>query len=154
MPAAVRAEAENIPFEPDPGNAGVEKINMNIRIVCAVAAVSGLAAVAKAAPAAVSAELPVGNSMDSAAVVNLPSVEIVANRATSKTPIAFTNISKAQLATANDGRDVPYLLAATPSLITTSDAGGGMGYTSMRVRGTDGTRINVTVNGVPINNPE
>lgn len=154
MPAAVRAEAENIPFEPDPGNAGVEKINMNIRIVCAVAAVSGLAAVAKAAPVAVSAELPVGNSMDSAAVVNLPSVEIVANRATSKTPIAFTNISKAQLAVANDGRDVPYLLAATPSLITTSDAGGGMGYTSMRVRGTDGTRINVTVNGVPINNPE
>ena len=101
MPAAVRAEAENIPFEPDPGNAGVEKINMNIRIVCAVAAVSGLAAVAKAAPAALSAELPVGNSMDSAAVVNLPSVEIVANRATSKTPVAFTNISKAQLAVAN-----------------------------------------------------
>ena len=84
----------------------------------------------------------------------LNEVEVVANRATSKTPVAFTNVSKQKLLEHNDGRDLTYLLQATPSVITTSDAGAGMGYTSMRVRGTDGSRINVTANGVPINNPE
>ncbi len=86
--------------------------------------------------------------------VTLQQVEIVANRATSKTPVAFTNVSKSELNRHNDGRDIPYLLQATPSVITTSDAGAGMGYTSLRVRGTDGSRINITANGIPINNPE
>lgn len=81
-------------------------------------------------------------------------LEVVANRATSKTPVAFTNISKEELLKSNDGRDITYLLQATPSVITTSDAGSGMGYTSMRVRGTDASRINVTANGVPINDAE
>ena len=68
--------------------------------------------------------------------------------------MAFTTVKKAELESFNDGRDIPYLLQMTPSLITTSDAGAGMGYTSLRVRGTDGSRINITANGIPINNPE
>ena len=91
---------------------------------------------------------------DSSRVINLENVEVVANRATGNTPIAFTDVTKAELNEANDGRDLPYLLLRTPSLITTSDAGTGMGYTSMRIRGTDGSRINVTANGIPINNSE
>ena len=54
----------------------------------------------------------------------------------------------------NFGQDLPYLLSMTPSAITTSDAGAGIGYTTLRVRGTDGTRINVTANGIPINDAE
>lgn len=88
------------------------------------------------------------------ATVALEPIEIVANRADSKTPIAFTNVKRAELESYNDGRDIPYLLQMTPSLITTSDAGAGMGYTSLRVRGTDGSRINITANGIPINNSE
>lgn len=91
---------------------------------------------------------------DSDTTVVLRQIEVVANRATDKTPVAFTNITKAQLESYNDGRDIPYLLRMTPSVITTSDAGAGMGYTSMRVRGTDGSRINITANGIPINNSE
>ena len=87
-------------------------------------------------------------------VVALRQIEIVANRADAKTPVAFTTVKKAELESFNDGRDIPYLLQMTPSLITTSDAGAGMGYTSLRVRGTDGSRINITANGIPINNPE
>lgn len=85
---------------------------------------------------------------------SLANIEIVANRANEKTPVAFTNVSKSELAKANDGRDIPYLLKSTPSVITTSDAGAGMGYTSMRIRGTDASRINITANGIPINNSE
>lgn len=93
------------------------------------------------------------NYTDSLAV-DLKEVSVVANRATVKTPVAFTDIPRAELLSANDGRDITYLLSSTPSVITTSDAGAGVGYTSMRVRGTDGSRINVTANGIPINNPE
>ncbi len=84
----------------------------------------------------------------------LDQIEVVANRATSKTPVAFTNISKQELNRNNDGRDMTYLLQSTPSVTVTSDAGSGIGYTSIRVRGTDGSRINVMANGIPINNPE
>ncbi len=84
----------------------------------------------------------------------LNQIEVVANRATSATPVAFTNVTKRELLRHNDGQDVTYLLMSTPSVTVTSDAGAGIGYTSMRVRGTDGSRINVMANGVPINNPE
>lgn len=84
----------------------------------------------------------------------LEEIEVVANRATAKTPVAFTNVSKEELLKSNDGRDMTYLLQLTPSVTVTSDAGTGIGYTSMRIRGTDGSRINVTANGIPINNPE
>lgn len=86
--------------------------------------------------------------------IKLRTVEVSANRADHRTPVAFTNVSKEQLLRANDGRDMTYLLSATPSVLATSDAGAGMGYTSMRVRGTDATRINVMANGVPVNDSE
>ena len=88
---------------------------------------------------------------DSLRVINLQEVEVISTRATNSTPVAFTNIGKEQLKKQNFGQDLPYLLSMTPSAITTSDAGAGVGYTTLRVRGTDGTRINVTANGIPIN---
>ena len=91
---------------------------------------------------------------DSATVINLEEVLIQASRATARTPIAFTNLQSEQLSAFNLGQDVPFLLQATPSVIATSDAGTGVGYTSIRVRGTDATRINVSANGIPINNSE
>ena len=86
--------------------------------------------------------------------VNLQEVEVISTRATRTTPVAFTNIGKEELQKQNLGQDLPYLLSMTPSAISTSDAGAGIGYTSIRVRGTDGTRINVTANGIPINDAE
>lgn len=94
------------------------------------------------------------NKKDSIQIVNLKGIEVVSTRATNNTPVAFTNISKKDLKRRNSGKDLPYLLSLSPSIITTSDAGTGIGYTSMRVRGTDGTRINVTINGIPVNDAE
>jgi len=91
---------------------------------------------------------------DSLRVVNLQEVEIISTRATGNTPVAFTNVTKEELKKQNFGQDLPYLLSMTPSAITTSDAGAGIGYTTLRVRGTDATRINVTANGIPINDAE
>lgn len=91
---------------------------------------------------------------DSLKVVNLQEVQIVSTRATSKTPVAFTNVSKEELKKQNFGQDIPFLLSMTPSALTTSDAGAGIGYTTLRVRGTDGTRINITANGIPMNDAE
>ncbi len=91
---------------------------------------------------------------DDSLSVNLKTVEVTTNRATLKTPVAFINISKEKLTKSNDGKDITYLLGMTPSVVSTSDAGMGMGYTSMRVRGTDPTRINVTANGIPLNDSE
>lgn len=91
---------------------------------------------------------------DSLRNVNLQGVEIIATRATKTTPMAFTNIDKEQIKQRNLGQDLPYLLSMTPSVITTSDAGAGVGYTTMRVRGTDPTRINITANGIPVNDAE
>ncbi|MBO5779935.1 MAG: TonB-dependent receptor [Muribaculaceae bacterium] len=91
---------------------------------------------------------------DSLSVLNLDEVVVVATRATDKTPVAFTNVTARELERVNTGIDLPYLLQATPSVITTSDAGTGIGYSSIRVRGTDGSRINVTANGIPVNDAE
>ena len=91
---------------------------------------------------------------DSLRVISLQEVEIISTRATGTTPVAFTNVSKEQLKKQNFGQDIPYLLSFTPSVLTTSDAGAGIGYTSNRVRGTDATRINVTTNGIPMNDAE
>ncbi len=79
---------------------------------------------------------------------------VTATRAGAKTPVAFSNMSREEIKSRNFGQDVPYLLSSTPSVVTSSDAGHGIGYTSMRIRGTDGNRINVTVNGVPLNDAE
>ncbi len=92
--------------------------------------------------------------VDSVNSRKLQEVEILGNRASRNTPLAFTTITKEQIATINLGKDVPYLLSMTPSAITTSDAGMGIGYTSLRIRGTDATRINVTANGIPLNDAE
>jgi iron complex outermembrane receptor protein len=75
-------------------------------------------------------------------------------RAKDKNPITFTNVSKQELAPRNLGQDIPILLNYLPSVVTTTDAGNGIGYTYMRVRGADGSRINVTLNGVPFNDSE
>jgi iron complex outermembrane receptor protein len=81
-------------------------------------------------------------------------VQITATRAGNKTPVAFTNLSKQELDANNSGQDIPYLLGITPSLVQSSEAGAGIGYTSFRIRGTDPTRINVTIDGVPLNDSE
>ena len=81
-------------------------------------------------------------------------VQVIATRATNTTPVAFTNVTKEQIKKVNFGKDLPEVLSMTPSVVTTSDAGAGVGYTTMRIRGTDGSRINVTVNGIPINDAE
>ena len=85
---------------------------------------------------------------------NLDEVSVNALRANEKTPIAFTNISKSEIKKSNLGQDLTYLISLTPSVVTTSDAGAGIGYTGLRVRGTDPSRINVTINGIPINDSE
>lgn len=91
---------------------------------------------------------------DSLRYVALEEVQIVSTRATSKTPVAFTNVNKEQIRQQNFGPDIPFLLTSTPSVLATSDAGSGIGYTSIRVRGTDATRINITANGIPMNDAE
>lgn len=91
---------------------------------------------------------------DSLREVSLEGVEVLATRASKTTPVAFTNITREQLKQTNLGQDLPYLISMTPGAITTSDAGAGIGYTTIRVRGTDATRINVTANGIPMNDAE
>ena len=81
-------------------------------------------------------------------------VIISATRADEKSPTTYQNISKRKIADMNLGQDIPFLLALTPSVVVTSDAGAGIGYTGLRIRGTDITRINVTINGIPLNDPE
>ena len=79
---------------------------------------------------------------------------VTATRATDKTGTTYQNLRREQIQVRNFGQDLPYLLDQTPSVVTTSDAGTGIGYTGLRIRGTDGTRINVTLNGVPVNEAE
>ena len=91
---------------------------------------------------------------DTVPTVSLSEVEVLGTRASESTPVAYTNVTAKQLAAVNHGLDIPLLLTMTPSVITTSDAGAGVGYTSMRVRGTDAMRINITVNDIPMNDAE
>ena len=83
--------------------------------------------------------------------VALSSVTVSALRANEDTPMAFTNISEEELNKQNLGKDLPVLLRFLPSVVTTSDAGAGVGYTGIRVRGSDATRVNVTINGIAYN---
>ena len=92
--------------------------------------------------------------LDSLLAVELQGVQVVSTRATNKTPVAYTNMGKDEIKAVNFGQDVPYLLSLTPSITMTSDAGNGIGYTSLRVRGTDPSRINITANGIPMNDAE
>ncbi|MFK7949300.1 MAG: TonB-dependent receptor [Saprospiraceae bacterium] len=84
----------------------------------------------------------------------LPVVRANALRATELTPMTYYDMSKEELEANNLGQDVPYLLQMTPSTVVTSDAGHGVGYTGIRIRGTDPSRINVTINGIPVNDAE
>jgi iron complex outermembrane receptor protein len=81
-------------------------------------------------------------------------VTVTATRAGKNSPTAFTNITKKDLEKNNFGQDLPYLLNQTPSVVISSDAGTGIGYTGIRIRGSDASRINVTVNGIPLNDAE
>ena len=94
------------------------------------------------------------NEKDSMRMVEMQKVQVMASRAGERTPIAYTNVSSQQIARTNYGQDLPYLLSMVPSLVATSDAGTGIGYTALRIRGTDATRINITSNGVPMNDAE
>ncbi|KAA6328196.1 iron complex outermembrane receptor protein [termite gut metagenome] len=91
---------------------------------------------------------------DSLRVITLQEVQVVSVRAAAKTPVAYVNIGKEEIERQNFGQDIPFLLFSMPSVLTTSDAGAGVGYTSIRVRGTDASRINVTANGIPMNDAE
>jgi iron complex outermembrane receptor protein len=96
-----------------------------------------------------------GQSNDSISIKKiLDEVSVNAIRAKTNTPIAFTNLNKQQIEKSNLGQDLPFLISSTPSVVTTSDAGAGIGYTGFRIRGTDPSRINVTINGIPLNDSE
>jgi iron complex outermembrane receptor protein len=79
---------------------------------------------------------------------------VSATRASETTPTTFSTVTKEEIAKRNLGQDIPILLNFTPSVVSHSDAGGGVGYTGLRIRGTDQTRINATVNGIPLNDAE
>lgn len=81
-------------------------------------------------------------------------VTVSATRATENSPTAFTNLNKKEIDKNNSGRGFEYLLEQTPSTVVTSSAGAGVGYTSIRIRGSDATRTNVTLNGIPMNDAE
>ncbi len=86
--------------------------------------------------------------------ITLDEVFVSAIRATKESPVTFTNLTKEELKSRNLGQDIPILLNFMPAVVTTSDAGAGVGYTGIRVRGSDATRVNVTINGIPYNDSE
>ena len=92
--------------------------------------------------------------VDSLKTVELQGVQVRSTRASKKTPMAFTDMDRKQIKRVNHGQDIPFLLSLTPSVTFTSDAGNGIGYTSLRVRGTAPERINITANGIPMNDAE
>jgi iron complex outermembrane receptor protein len=81
-------------------------------------------------------------------------VIVSAVRASENTPTTFTTIGKEEISRRNLAQDMPYILDNQPSVVSTSDAGAGIGYTGLRIRGSDITRVNVTINGIPLNDPE
>lgn len=91
---------------------------------------------------------------DSLWLVNLQEVQVSSVRAGATTPLSYSNIDKKTIEKDNFGKDIPSLLLSTPSLVVTSDAGAGIGYTNFRIRGTDANRINITANGIPLNDAE
>ncbi|MFH7016777.1 TonB-dependent receptor [Flavobacterium sp. FlaQc-47] len=96
----------------------------------------------------------ISQEQDSTKVNKLDDVLVSAVRVTTKTPVSFSNLDKKDIKYRNLGQDIPILMNYLPSVVTTSDAGNGMGYTGIRVRGSDATRVNVTINGIPYNDAE
>ncbi|MBK5270553.1 MAG: TonB-dependent receptor plug domain-containing protein, partial [Bacteroidia bacterium] len=84
----------------------------------------------------------------------LTPVEVRAVRASDNSPFTKTNLTKKEISKTNLGQDIPFILNQTPSVVINSDAGNGVGYTGIRIRGSDATRINVTMNGIPYNDAE
>lgn len=84
----------------------------------------------------------------------LDEVLVKSIRANSNTPVTYSNFTKKDIAKRNLGQDIPVLLNYLPSVVSSSDAGAGIGYTYMNVRGSNGERINVTINGIPYNDAE
>ena len=91
---------------------------------------------------------------DTTKVNQLDEVLVSAVRVTTKTPVSFSNLDKKEIKFRNLGQDIPILMNFMPSVVTTSDAGNGVGYTGIRVRGSDATRVNITINGIPYNDSE
>ena len=81
-------------------------------------------------------------------------IKVFSTRVREESPFAFSNINKHYIEKNNIAKDIPFLLDFTPSVHTTSDAGNGIGYTGIRIRGSDATRVNVTINGIPYNDSE
>ncbi len=92
-------------------------------------------------------------SMEQAPVLT-EEIIISSTRANEKTPVAYQNLKGSEISKQDQGRDIPFLLEQMPATVVTSDAGTGVGYTGFRIRGTDMNRINITVNGIPLNDAE
>ncbi|WP_175443698.1 TonB-dependent receptor [Flagellimonas zhangzhouensis] len=120
--------------------------NHRIKILFSTLAFSGLAL-------NLSAQETETDTLEGKKVV-LDEVLVQAIRVTKEFPITFSNLDKEQLRSRNLGQDVPILMNFMPAVVTTSDAGAGVGYTGIRVRGSDATRVNVTINGIPYNDAE
>jgi iron complex outermembrane receptor protein len=93
-------------------------------------------------------------AQDTTKINQLDEVLVSAVRVTTKTPVSFSNLNKEEIISRNLGQDIPILMNFMPSVVTTSDAGNGVGYTGIRVRGSDATRVNITINGIPYNDAE
>ena len=107
--------------------------------------------------AAIAGNAVFGQTKDSAkrdSFLLLEPVEVKAIRAGENSPFTKTNLTKKQIEKLNLGQDLPFILNQTPSVVVNSDAGNGIGYTGIRIRGSDASRINVTLNGVPFNDAE
>ncbi|MCE2743942.1 MAG: TonB-dependent receptor [Fluviicola sp.] len=94
------------------------------------------------------------NVILSPSALMIEEVQVSGVRADEKTPTTYTNLNTKEIQKGNFGQDLPYILQSTPSTVVTSDAGAGVGYTGIRIRGVDPTRTNVTVNGIPMNDAE
>ena len=94
------------------------------------------------------------NFQDSIPTVQLEEVKIAGLRVDESQPFAYTNVKKQELKSRNLGQDLPIMLNYLPGVVTTSDAGSGIGYTGIRVRGSDASRVNITINGIPYNDSE
>lgn len=116
---------------------------MRTFILCAIFLISGF----------------VSNAQDTATAKSndtlmMKNIEVMSIRASDKAPFAKTDLSSQQIAKRNLGYDLPFILSQTPSLVPNSDAGNGIGYTGFSIRGSDATRINITLNGIPFNDAE
>jgi iron complex outermembrane receptor protein len=117
--------------------------------------VTGLAGFSQSTPADTVPDSPKADSLSPKhPALFLNPVEVIAIRAADKSPFTKTNFSAAEIAKNNTGQDLPFILNQTPSVVSSSDAGNGVGYTGISIRGTDATRINMTLNGLPYNDAE